>query len=236
MTDIQKQLAEYERLIDAKNQELLKKQNAVHAFIDTEHKARETKKYQKEIRKTATGINDFIILLIKTKAASGQFKEQAEKLCAKGMGLNGLVRDISQALDGDLIQRQHTETVDLVKIAGVVAGLAAAAVTIAKSTFDPHSAYGTTEASAGASLGIAVAIHKKIGNAFRRAAKTICAASKKAGNIFAVYYAKEKTKEIGGKVIRIFQYGKTRSTYAVPQPVRTAKAGRRENKGKKLKT
>ncbi len=220
MTTIEEQLAEFEKLLNVKQKELLKKQNDILTFVDTKHRARATKKYQKEVRALAKEINDFVILLIETKEKADGQKDQAERLCGTGMGLNNLAKDLGQALANDLAERQHDETVDVVKVAGVVGGLAAAAVTVSRYTFDPHSSHAVAEASVGATIGLTTAIWKPICkglvwagkqicagprkvitssraalNALKHAGKEICLVPKNIKNSFVVYYMKETAKE-----------------------------------------
>lgn len=175
MTGTQDQLVEFEKLLTAKQKELLRKQNDIYDFVDTKHRARATKKYQKEVRALAKEVNDFIILLIETKENTKDKKEFAEKLCDKGMGLNGLVKDLSQALANDLAKRQHDETVDIVKIVSIVSALTVAALTVSRYTFDPQSSHAIAEASAGATVGFVVGSWKPICGGFAWVARQLCA-------------------------------------------------------------
>ncbi|HBM90642.1 MAG TPA: hypothetical protein DD400_02025 [Rhodospirillaceae bacterium] len=200
--DIQKKLVDFEKLLDTKKKELLKRQNEVNVFVDTTHRAKATRIYQKEIRKLAAEINDFVILLIETKEISGELKEEAEKLCGEGMSLNNLTKDLGQALANDLSERQHNEAVDVVKVAGVIAGLSVAAVTISKNTFDPDASHAVAEASVGATLGMGAAFAKNIVKAFKGAVKVVCASPKNIKNSFTLYYMKEISKEMGLALLR----------------------------------
>jgi hypothetical protein len=227
MADIQEQLAEFEKLLNVKQKELLKKQNDILTFVDTKHRARATKKYQQEVRALAKEINDFVILLVETKEKADGQKDQAEKLCGAGMGLNGLAKDLGQALASDLAERQHDETVDVVKIAGVVGGLAAAAVTVSRYSFDPHSSHVVVEASVGASFGLTAAMWKPICKGFvwtgkkicaaprkikngskmaldalKRTGKEICSVPKNVKNSFALYYMREAAKETAQRLLK----------------------------------
>lgn len=86
MSDIQEKLTEFERLLNAKQVELLKKQNEIHTFVDTKHKAKATKKYQQEVRALAKDINDHVIRIIEAKESAEDKKELIEKLCGAGKG------------------------------------------------------------------------------------------------------------------------------------------------------
>lgn len=231
-------MAEFEKLIDLKKKELLKKQNEVHAFVDVKHAVKATRKYQKEVRILAKNINEFAILLIETKETAGEHKGWAEKLCAESLVLNGLVKDMGQILANDLGERQREEAFDVVKLAGVVASLAAGTVTISKGTFDPHSSHVAAEASVGASIGLCAACWRPIYKSFVWAAKQVCVLSRKIegrGNIalaslrragkeicafpeavkqgFMLYYAKQTAKELGQSILKLF---KGRESPAVP--------------------
>ncbi len=150
----------------------------------------------------ATEINDFVILLIETKEISGELKEEAEKLCGEGMSLNNLTKDLGQALANDLSERQHNEAVDVVRVAGVIAGLSVAAVTLSKNTFDPDASHAVAEASVGATLGVGAAFAKNIVKAFKGAVKVVCASPKNIKNSFALYYMKEISKEMSSALLR----------------------------------
>ncbi|MGE4350600.1 MAG: hypothetical protein AB7E52_00235 [Bdellovibrionales bacterium] len=125
------------------------------------------------------------------------------------MGLNGLTKDLAQALASDLAERQHDETVDVVKIAGVVGGLAAAAVTVSKYSFDPQSTHAVAEASAGATVGVVAATWKNISNGFCWIGKHLCACPGKAKHAFILYYFAETSKQWGMAAVKPFRNEKT---------------------------
>lgn len=184
MNDIHKKLADFEKLLDEKQKELLKKQNEINMFVDTAHKAKATKAYQTEVRALATEINNFVILLIDAKQDAGDLRNDVEKLRGDGMDLNRLTRDLGQALADDLVQRQRDEdksSVDAIKSLGFIFGTALAFVSLAHNTFDPDLAHKKVETSAGVLVGFCIGYRNQIKSTFKRVAEVFAEAPQKAG-------------------------------------------------------
>ncbi len=201
MTDIQKRLAELDALIDEKKIELLNEQNEVHVFVGEDHKAKATKEYLGEFRQTAVEINRFNMSLINAKKNADKFKEDFEALCAKGMELNALVRDIRQELVDDLKERRHNEAVDMINVTRVVASLAVTAIVVSKATFDPDSTHVVAEASTGAASGLLVSFYKQTYKGIKGAANALCGVPRKIKRRIAPYNLKERAKEVGKQML-----------------------------------
>lgn len=197
-----KTIQDYQKAIDEKKMDLLEKFNEVLAFVDTDHKAKRTKEYQKEIHQLASEINTFIIGLIKAKETAEGHAKDVSQLCADGEKLAALNKDIATALAADLQDRQKEEEIDVIKVASFAATLALLSVTISRYAFDHNSSHAALEATVGATTGVAISFHKKLSKGFVHAMKALCCAPVKAKNSFALYYIKESAKDLGREISR----------------------------------
>lgn len=200
MTTTQELIAAYNKLLVAKEKELLEKQNEVFKFVDAPHSIKGTKKYIKEMRLTEIEINTTISELLSFQQSASEFSKEAKKLYEQSKELKIYTKDINKTLSEDLAQKQLA-LLDPIKVAGFVAGLAVAFVNIAKNTFDPNLVHGAAETSAGALSGVAISYHKQIGTAFRNTAKSLLSLPREIKDSFFIYYVKEQSKETGKKLI-----------------------------------
>ncbi len=195
MSDPIKQLAELEALLDDKMVVLLKKQNEILIFVDTDHKAKATKAYQKEIHDLTVQTNKLVVQAIEKRMEMGLLEKEAKRLSQSSQFLYALGSDLKQILDLDLARCEKKEAFDIVKVVGSVVGLAAGFVTVAKNTFDPSSSHATYEVAAGATTGLVITSHKSISAVFSGCVKYLCNTNAKICNSFALYYAVESAKD-----------------------------------------
>ena len=171
--DTQKQVVQYEELLDAKLIELLQTQNDIREFTESEHKAKDTKKYQKAVQKMATEINDIIILLADSKKGSGDFKDEFRRLHRAGLELNTISTDLVDALRHDLEQRQKSETIDVKSAVGIMAGLAGLTITMGRFGLEHETARVLSDATVGAGFGVFVSFPKETLGLFKRQAQNL---------------------------------------------------------------
>jgi len=183
--DTKKRLNELNATIEAKKMDLLDNQDEVLAFVDTNHKAIDTKEYQKALRVMEIQVNE--IIRAASVGVDGEFSALAEKLCNRAEKLKEIVRDMNGQLAQDFEERHKAEDIDPVKVASMILGFAVASLTFSKHIFDPNSSHATLEASAGAIVGSAIPLRKNVRNAF----KEICLTPRKIGESFLVHYIKE---------------------------------------------
>jgi len=200
--DIKRKLIQLNKLIEAKECELLTQQNRILKFIDTDHKAKSTEAYQKAMRKTELQINDFLVFLVKLKASSKEFKKEADFLYKKANALKPIIGDINHALSADMEKRQQAEAKDLIKIAGFVSSTTVAFVVVSRATFDSASSHAVAEASAGAVASMTIAFHKSLMKSCKTAGLALCAFPREVKESSTLYYVKEVAKDAVRQFVR----------------------------------
>lgn len=190
-------LTAIEKRIHEKRKEVWLEQRKVADFLDTEHRVKSTKEYQKVLRALGRSSNDIAIVLVDELEINDNHKEAVKDLYRDAMEINALVRDMERALVDDLSERRHEKDLGLIKVVTVMTTMAVGIVTLAKNTFDPKSTYGTTEAAIGAVFGFGVANMGSVVSGCRRAGRALCSTPQKADNSFLVYYVKETVKGVG---------------------------------------
>lgn len=206
MTDSENQnglerLIPLEKRIHAKRKEVLLEQRKIADFLDTEHRAKATKEYQKVLRALGRSAHDIAIALVEEPEMNGSHKAAVKEFYRDVMEINALVRNMERALFDDLSERRHEKDLGLIKIVTVMTTMAVGIVTLAKNTFDPKSTYGATEATIGAVFGFGVANMGAIVSGCRRASQALCAAPQKVGHSFLLFYVKETARGIGTQMV-----------------------------------
>ena len=186
--DTQKQVTEFEGLLDEKLIEILNTQNDIREFTKSKHKAKDTKEYQEDVRKLAAEINDFIILLADSKKGSGDYKEDFQRLHRSGLELNSISTDLVDALERDLKYRQKSEAIDVAKVVGIMAGLAGFAVTVGRFGFDHEATQVLNDVTVGAGAGLLVSFQDETLGLFKRQGQKLLKLPKalKTGVLFVV--------------------------------------------------
>lgn len=88
---------------------LLKKQNEILTFIDTDHKAKATKAYQKEIHDLTVQTNKLVVQAIEKRIEMGLLEKDAKRLSQSSQFLSLLGSALKQILDNDLARCEKKE-------------------------------------------------------------------------------------------------------------------------------
>jgi hypothetical protein len=142
-------------------------------FIETEHKSKNTKSYINELRKDEREFHAMLLPILELRQETGGYKKAAEELCKQGDVIKAYFRDIDKKLSDDFLQKQHGETVDLIKNMGFVVGMIVATIKISKEAVVPKDVFIGAMGAAGA---LGIVFYKRVDRAFQHAAKKVCPA------------------------------------------------------------
>ncbi|MCL2469368.1 MAG: hypothetical protein FWF24_03950 [Alphaproteobacteria bacterium] len=172
MIEQQTEKTDYAALVEEKEVKLLLMQEEVLSFVDTKHKAKDTKKYIKGMKEEERALNKILFSLKDPKNISTEFTEEAKALCEKIMKIKERAYDIRKELKDDLARLEGNK-VDVIKVGSFTVAFPVMFTALGRSFLGQD--FGDEKlAAAGLFLGVAIVSYKKIGSAWEAASNAVC--------------------------------------------------------------